>query len=148
MSTTLDNSGIPRNNTGYVMLNNYCGKPPVPLGVQNVAPTFAPYGANPMYQDIPVFQGVNYNQAPYENPIMFRCGDCGGSYCNALKGYGWPTDKDGNPLPDAVFDKDGRRVSGYQSVSYVTRTPTERINQTCAIPGNCSAGMMPSVVRK
>lgn len=136
-----DHTGIGRS-TNYVMLTNYCGNTDVPLGVKNVAANFAPYGANPMYQDIPVFMGTNYDEAPYQNPLMF-CGSCGNSHCNALKGYHWPTDANGNPLPDAVYDKNGQRVSGYESVAYVSASPTTMINQTCAINGNCKTGFNP-----
>ena len=136
-----DYTGIGRS-TNYVMLDNYCGNTNVPLGVKNVAPNFAPYGADPLYQNIPVFMGTNYEQAPYENPRMF-CGSCGGSYCNALAGYHWPVDKNGNPLPDAVYNKDGGRVSGYAPVAYASATPTTMINQQYAISGNFDAGFTP-----
>lgn len=145
MSTAqYENSGVSTSNN-YVMLNNYCGKSSVPLGVKNVAPIFAPYGADPMYQDIPVFKGVNYDQAPYENPIMYRCDQCSGTYCNALQGYGWPTDKAGNPLTEAVYNQNGQRTSGYESVAYVSRGPNQSVNQSSAVDNN-SMGFKPTAV--
>lgn len=133
--------------TVYTMLDNYCGGKAVnPLGVSSVAPAFAPYGYNAMAQDIPVFMGADYAQAPYMSNLMF-CGSCGGNYCQANQAYHWPVDKmTGNPLPDAVY-KDGQRVSGYESVAYVKATPTSFVNTTCAAFGaggvgtsNCGAG--------
>jgi len=100
-----ENSGIPRSNN-YVMLANYCGPAPVPLGVQSVAPVFSAVGVDPRIQNIPVFAGVDYNEPPYKSGngrgIMYRCGNCGGNYCNALKAYGVDTDKMGNPMPEAT----------------------------------------------
>ena len=127
-----DHTGIGRS-TNYAMLDNYCGKTPVPLGVKNVAPNYAAYGANPMFQNIPVFMGTDYNEPPYANPRMF-CGSCGGQYCNALAGYHVPTDpKTGNPIAEATYNaQGGRNPGGYESVVYVSRSPNASINQTCA----------------
>jgi len=120
-----DNSGIgPRYSTSYVMLNDYC-KNNTSLGVSSVAPIYAPYNVNPAVQDVPVFKGTNYDEAPYMNPLLF-CGACGGNYCNALAGYHWPVDKAGNPLPDAKFSQ-GKLVSGYSPVSYVQAGPNDKV---------------------
>lgn len=117
-----EHNGIARSNnsTSYIMLNSYCGKANVPLGVKNVAANFAPYGANPMMQNLPVFSGTNYAEAPYQNPLLF-CGSCGGNYCKASEGYKCADD----------------------SVSYVSASPTTMINQTCAIQGACAGGFNP-----
>ena len=136
--------------TVYTMLDNYCGgKAANPLGVSSVAPAFAPYGNNPMMQDKPVFMGADYAQPPYMSNLMF-CGSCGGNYCQANQAYHWPVDKMGNPLPDAVYGKDGQRVSGYESVAYVKASPTTFVNTACAAfgaggPGtsNCANGFNP-----
>ena len=136
--------------TVYTMLDNYCGGKAVnPLGVSSVAPAFAPYGNNPMMQDKPVFMGADYSQPPYMSNLMF-CGSCGGNYCQANQAYHWPVDKMGNPLPDAVYNKDGKRVSGYESVAYVKASPSTFVNTTCAAfgaggPGtsNCANGFNP-----
>jgi hypothetical protein len=140
-----DNTGIgcSAKSTSYVMLENYCGPAPVPLGVKNVAPTYMPYGADPMFQNIPVFMGTNYNEAPYVNPRMF-CGSCGGSYCNALAGYHVPVDaKTGNPIAEATYNaQGGRNPGGYESVVYVPRGPNASINQTCATSGSCNVSQL------
>jgi hypothetical protein len=139
-----DHTGIGRS-SNYAMLDNYCGKTPVPLGVKNVAPNYAPYGANPMFQNIPIFMGTNYNEPPYANPRMF-CGSCGGGYCNALDGYHVPRDdKTGNPIAEATYNaQGGRNPGGYESVVYVPRTPSAAINQTCAINGACTTAQLMS----
>ena len=126
--------------TVYTMLDNYCGgKAANPLGVSSVAPVFAPYGNNPVQQNIPVFMGADYAQPPYMSNLMF-CGSCGGNYCPAGKAYHWPEDKMGNPLADAVYNKDGQRVSGYESVAYVKAAPTSFVNTTCAAYGPGGVG--------
>lgn len=125
--------------TVYTMLDNYCGKAPTPLGVTSVAPVFQPYGVNPMQQDIPVFMGADYQKAPYESGLLF-CGSCGGSYCKANQAYHWPVDKMGNPLADAVYNKNGGRVSGYEPMTYVKATPDSFINTKCAQYGPSGPG--------
>jgi len=121
-----DNSGIgPQYNSSYVMLNDYCGNNSS-LGVSSVAPIYAPYNVSQGVQNVPVFKGTNYDEAPYMNPLLF-CGSCGGNYCNALAGYHWPVDKAGNPLPDAKYNQSGGLVSGYSPVSYVKASPTDKI---------------------
>ena len=135
--------------TVYTMLDNYCGgKAANPLGVSSVAPAFAPYGNNPMMQNKAVFMGADYSQPPYMSDLMF-CGSCGGNYCQANQAYHWPV-KDGHPVADAVYGKDGQRVSGYESVAYVKASPTTFVNTTCAAfgaggPGtsNCANGFNP-----
>jgi len=110
-------------NNNYTMLANLCGNSSQMLGVKNVAPVLTAYGANPMMQQIPVFKGANYDMAPYEYNLLTRCGNCGGNYCNALKGY-------------ACDDK--------KNVVYVSRGDEAVINQTCAVNA-CAGGFGASV---
>ena len=143
-----DGNGIVRSASNYAMLNNYCGEASVPLGVKNVAPNYMPYGANPMFQNIPVFTGVNYDQAPYVNSRMGCGAGCNGNghYCTALAGYHVPTTKDGNPMSETTYNSQGgRNPGGYESVVYVSRAPSTQINQTCATfspTGGCTTNQL------
>ena len=134
----------PKVSNSYVPLNNYCGNTSS-LGVSSVAPIFAAYGANPAYQNVPVFAGVDYQEAPYtySKNTMF-CGQCNGGYCNALKGYHVPTDKAGNPMASAMYSPQGELVSGSPSVYIVKRGDNMQINQSCALnkDGNCTVAQL------
>lgn len=130
------------NGTSYVMLNNYCGNPKAGLGCGSAAAVYQPYNVNPAVQNIPVFAGVNYDLAPYEQDRL-HCGQCNGSYCNALAGYHAPVDKQGNPMASATYNKDGGVVSGYSHVSYVARPVNGVVNAQCANNNTCrTAGLV------
>jgi hypothetical protein len=132
------------NGTSYVMLNNYCGNPKAGLGCGSAAAVYQPYNVSQAVQNIPVFAGVNYEQAPYmyANNTM-NCGQCNGNYCKALAGYHSPVDKQGNPIASATYNKDGGVVSGYAPVSYVARPVGGVVNGECATKGNCrTAGLL------
>lgn len=139
-----------RDTTSYIMLNNYCvNNTKTPLGVTAAAATYAPYGANPKLQSIPVFMGADYNKAPYqsgknEQGLLF-CGSCNGNYCPSKLAYNWPTDANSNSLSDPVYNAEGKLISGYQPVHYVSRGPDATINQQCANMTNSgSVCAMPS----
>jgi len=148
MSNMYDKSGAgPQATTSYVMLNNYCGNASQ-LGVSSVAPVLSPYGYEHGVQVTPVFRGVNYQVPAYQSNLMFASGNKGcvsnGNYTNVLDAYHVQKDKQGNPVADAVYDKNGRRVSGEEHVFYVKTSPTSFVNQTCAVDGNCNTSRMVS----
>ena len=147
MSLQRDTSGNPyaMNQNVYTRLNDYCGSMDK-LGLSSVAPVYQPYKLDQAVEQVPVFNRVNYAMAPYEYNIMYRAQNpdgsrncnCNNGYCSANTAYGWPVDKNGNPLPEAVYNKDGGVVSGYSPMSMVSRGQNQMVNQTCAIQGNCS----------
>ena len=122
MSGSQNETSYKTNN--YTMLGRICGNASGGLGAGAVAPTYTPsaFGLNPTYQFTPVFKGADYSLAPYQYNLLTRCGNCGNTHCTAEKAY--PCNDDG--------------------VAYVKNTPSQMINQTCAVQ-SCASGFKPSV---
>lgn len=141
-----DGNGIAyaQNSNVYTRLNDYCGASNASLGVSSVAPDYQVYNVNQSMQQVPVFDGVNYQQAPYQYNLMYNAVNrdgtpncnCDNGYCKANTSYKWPTDKNGNPLPEAVY-KNGGIVSGYSPMTMVTRGLNQMVNQDCATNPSC-----------
>lgn len=142
-----DGNGIAyaQNSNVYTRLNDYCGLTNESLGVGCVAPDYQTYNVNQAVQKVPVFDMVNYMQAPYQNNLMYNainrdgtpnC-DCDNGYCKANTAYKWPTDKKGNPLPEAVYNKNGGVISGYSPMTMVNRGLNQMVNQDCASNPAC-----------
>lgn len=147
MSLQRDTSGNPyaMNQNVYTRLNDYCGTMDK-LGLSNVAPNFQAYNVKQGLEQVPVYAGVNYMQAPYEYNLMYnnvnrdgtRNCNCDNGYCLANTAYKM-ADKNGNPLPEAVYNKDGGVVSGYSPMSMVTRGQNQMVNQDCATNLACKS---------
>jgi len=129
--------------SNYAMLANYC-QDSATMGVTACAPTSHPINVDPKFQVIPVFNGISYAFPPYssENKDLLHCGHCNGNHCPSNVAYNWPTEANGSPVAEAVYDKSGRRVSGYAPMVNVLRTPDATVNQTCSIQGGCKQGLV------
>jgi hypothetical protein len=57
--------------------------------------------------------------------------NCPNGYCMANTAYKM-ADKNGNPLPEPVYNKDGVLVSGYLPMSMVTRGQNQMVDQSNA----------------
>ena len=135
-----DTSGNPyaMNQNVYTRLNDYCGSSDK-LGISNVAPSYQPANVNYGFEKVPVYRNVNYNMSPSEYNLMYNSINPDGSRnCNCISGYCMANtaykmgDKNGNPLPEPVFNKDGELVSGYLPMSMVTRGQNQMVNQSNA----------------
>jgi len=134
-----------QNSNVYTRLNDYCGPNNDSLGVGCAAPDYRAYNVDLSVEKVPVFNGANYMQAPYVYNLMYNavnrdgtpnC-DCNNGYCKANTAYKWPTDSKGNPIAEAVYNKNGGVVSGYSPVTMVSRGVNQFVNQDCATNPAC-----------
>jgi len=144
-----------QNSNVYTRLNDYCGLTNDSLGVGCAAPDYRAYNVDLSVQQVPVYDYVNYIEPPYKYNLMYnavnrdgtRNCNCDNGYCLANTAYKM-ADKNGNPLPDPVYNKDGGVVSGYSPMSMVTRGQNQMVNQDCATNLACKSSKYGVAVNK